>query len=36
MRSYNIETFVTNVDNIDEAVQLYLAGRLPNLMERLH
>jgi predicted Fe-Mo cluster-binding NifX family protein len=36
MKSYNIETFVTDVDNIDEAVQLYLAGRLPNLMERLH
>jgi len=36
MRSYNIETFVTDVENIDEAAQLYLAGRLPNLMERLH
>lgn len=36
MKSYNIEPLVTDVENIDEAVRLYLAGRLPNLMERLH
>ncbi|MFH1560835.1 MAG: NifB/NifX family molybdenum-iron cluster-binding protein [Chloroflexota bacterium] len=36
MKSYNIEPFVTDVETIDEAAQLYLAGRLPNLMERLH
>ncbi len=36
MKSYNIEPFVTDVENIDEAVQLYLAGRLHNLMDRLH
>ena len=36
MKSYNIEPIVTDVANIDEAVQLYLTGRLPNLMERLH
>ena len=36
MKSYNIEPLVTDVENIDEAVQLYLEGRLPNLMERLH
>jgi predicted Fe-Mo cluster-binding NifX family protein len=36
MRSYNIEPVVTDVESIDEAVQLYLAGKLPNLMERLH
>ena len=36
MRGYNIEPVVTDVKNIDEAVQLYLAGKLPNLMERLH
>lgn len=36
MRSYNIEPVVTDVENIEEAVQLYLAGKLPNLMERLH
>ena len=36
MNSYNIEPIVTDVQNIDEAVQLYVEGRLPNLMERLH
>ena len=36
MKSYNIEPHVTDVQNIDEAVQLYLDGRLPNLMERVH
>jgi len=36
MQSYNIEPVVTDVKSIDEAVQLYLAGKLPNLMERLH
>jgi predicted Fe-Mo cluster-binding NifX family protein len=35
MKSYNIEPVVTDVKNIDEAVRLYLAGKLPNLMERL-
>jgi len=36
LKSYNIEPIVTNIENIDEAVQLYLAGRLHNLMDRLH
>ena len=36
MRSYNIEPIVTDVKSIEEAVQLYLTGQLPNLMERLH
>ena len=36
MLSYNIEPVVTDVKNIDEAVQLHQAGKLPNLMERLH
>ncbi len=36
MKSRNIEPVVTDVENIDEAVNLYLAGKLPNLMERLH
>ena len=36
MQSYGIEPIVTDMDNIDEAVKLYLGGRLPNLMERLH
>jgi len=36
MKGYGIETIVTDVKDIDQAVGLYLAGRLPNLMERLH
>ena len=36
MRNYGIEAVVTDVENIDQAVQLYLDGKLPNLMERLH
>ncbi len=36
MRSYNIEPVVTDVESIEEAVHLYLDGRLTNLMERLH
>lgn len=36
MQGYGIEPIVTDVENIDEAVELYLAGRLPNMMERLH
>ncbi|MGB2799307.1 MAG: NifB/NifX family molybdenum-iron cluster-binding protein, partial [Dehalococcoidia bacterium] len=36
MKSYGIEPIATDVKDIDEAVKLYLAGKLPNLMERLH
>jgi len=36
MKSYNIEPVVTDVKSIEEAVQLYLDGKLANLMERLH
>ncbi len=36
MKSYNIEPVVTDVKNIEEAVKLYLQGKLPALMERLH
>jgi predicted Fe-Mo cluster-binding NifX family protein len=36
MRNRGVETVVTDVENIDEAVKLYLEGKLPNLMERLH
>jgi len=36
MKSYNIEPVATDVKNIDEAVQLYLDGKLENQMERLH
>ena len=36
LQSYNIDPVVTDVENIDEAVHLYLDGKLTNLMERLH
>ena len=36
LKSYNIEPIITDVKNIDQAVKLYLQGKLPNLMERLH
>lgn len=36
MNSYGIETIATDVRDIEEAVKLYLAGKLSNLMERLH
>ena len=36
MKSHNIETIVTDVENIDKAVELYTKGKLPNLMDRLH
>jgi predicted Fe-Mo cluster-binding NifX family protein len=36
LKSRGIETIVTDVENIDEAVRLYVEGDLPNLMERLH
>jgi predicted Fe-Mo cluster-binding NifX family protein len=36
LKSRGIETIVTDIENIDEAVELYLKGKLPNLMERLH
>ena len=36
MKERSIETIVTDVESIDEAVSLYLSGKLPNLMERLH
>jgi predicted Fe-Mo cluster-binding NifX family protein len=36
LKSYNIEPIVTDVSNIDQAAQLYLAGKLPNLMDRVH
>jgi len=35
LKSY-IDPIVTDVTNIDEAVNLYLQGKLTNLMERLH
>jgi predicted Fe-Mo cluster-binding NifX family protein len=36
LKRLNIEGVVTDITDIDEAVKLYLAGTLPNLMERLH
>jgi len=36
LKSRGIETVVTDVDDIEKAVTLYLQGKLPNLMERLH
>lgn len=36
LASRNIKPVVTDVENITEAVELYLNGRLTNLMERLH
>ncbi len=36
LKSRGIETVVTDVEDIEEAVKLYLQGKLPNLMERLH
>ena len=36
LKSRNIQPIVTDVRSIDEAVKLYLEGKLPNLMERLH
>ena len=36
LKSRTIETIITDVKDIDEAIVLYLKGELPNLMERLH
>ena len=36
LKSRNIQPIVTDVRTISEAVKLYLEGKLPNLMERLH
>jgi predicted Fe-Mo cluster-binding NifX family protein len=36
MQSHNISPIITDVSSIDEAVSLYIAGKLINLKERLH
>ncbi|MFH1663178.1 MAG: NifB/NifX family molybdenum-iron cluster-binding protein [Chloroflexota bacterium] len=36
LKNQNIDVVVTDVKNIDEAAKLYLVGKLPNLMQRLH
>jgi predicted Fe-Mo cluster-binding NifX family protein len=36
LKSRGIETIITDVRSIDEAMNTYLKGELPNLMEKLH
>lgn len=36
LKQNGIESLITDVNNIDEAIQLYIQGKLPNLQERLH
>jgi len=36
LKSRGIEVIITDVSDIDEAVKIYLEGKLPNLMEKLH
>jgi predicted DNA-binding protein (UPF0251 family)/predicted Fe-Mo cluster-binding NifX family protein len=36
LKIFNIEPLITDKLNIDDAINAYLAGNLPNLMERLH
>ncbi|MFC1957792.1 NifB/NifX family molybdenum-iron cluster-binding protein [Chloroflexota bacterium] len=36
LKSHGIEPVVTDVDDIEEAVRLYIEGKLENRMERLH
>lgn len=36
LKSHNIEPIATDVEDIDEAIQRYIDGKLENLMERLH
>ncbi len=36
LKGCGIETIVTDVKNIEQAVKLYLEGKLPSLLERLH
>lgn len=36
LKNAGIEVVVTDVENIEKAVKLYLGGNLPNLVERLH
>jgi predicted DNA-binding protein (UPF0251 family)/predicted Fe-Mo cluster-binding NifX family protein len=36
LKQNGIESLITDVNNIDEAIQIYIQGKLPNLQERLH
>jgi predicted Fe-Mo cluster-binding NifX family protein len=35
MRKFNIDPIVTDISNIEDAVKMYIAGKLPNLMNRV-
>ena len=36
LKQAGINVHMTDINNIDEAIQLYIQGKLPNLQERLH
>jgi predicted Fe-Mo cluster-binding NifX family protein len=36
LRNRDVEAIITDVEGIDEAVKLYLDGKIVNLMEKLH
>ncbi len=36
IQSYKIKPVITDVTNVNQAVRLYLLGRLENMVERLH
>jgi predicted Fe-Mo cluster-binding NifX family protein len=36
LKRRNIESITTDIESIDKAVKLYMEGKLPNLMNRLH
>jgi predicted Fe-Mo cluster-binding NifX family protein len=36
LKQAGIAVHMTDVENIDEAIQMYVQGKLPNLQERLH
>ena len=36
LKGANIQAIVTDIENINDAIQLYLDDKLPSLMERLH
>jgi len=36
LKGRNIEPIITDVKDIEKAVELYIDGKLPNLMQRLH
>jgi predicted Fe-Mo cluster-binding NifX family protein len=36
LKSINIEPIITDIKDIEQAVKLYLEGKLPNLTARLH